>query len=80
VPFEPPASGRWERVRRAVAGLAAGAARVTTPAASHIRENGYTATGLGFISAASFVHSIFTGLLVTGFLILVFEWKVSDEE
>jgi hypothetical protein len=34
--------------------------------------------GFGCISGASFLHSAFTGLLVTGILLLVFEWKVSD--
>lgn len=52
----------------------------TRPARKHIRDHGYTFGGFSFISGASFLHSAFTGLLVTGILLLVFEWKVSDEE
>jgi hypothetical protein len=48
------------------------------PAIAHVREHAYSIAGLGCISAASFVHSTFTGLLVTGLMFLVFEWKVSE--
>ena len=50
-------------------------ARATTRS---LQENIYTIFGLGLISAAAFVHSTFTGLLVTGIMFLVYEWKVSD--
>jgi hypothetical protein len=77
-----PPSGRWEQVRLSAGRLAAGAMSAmragTAPVAGHLRDHGYTIAGLGFISAASFVHSLFTGLLVTGILILIFEWKVGD--
>jgi hypothetical protein len=45
---------------------------------SHLQDHIYTICGLGLISAAAFVHSTFTGLLVTGIMFLVFEWKVSE--
>ena len=48
------------------------------PVASHLRDHFYTIAGLGFISGAAFVHSVFTGLLVTGLMFLLFEWKVSE--
>lgn len=50
----------------------------SAPARLHIQQHAYTWAGFASISAASFVHSVFTGLLVTGILFLVFEWKVSD--
>lgn len=50
----------------------------TRPARTHIQEHTYTWGGFGLISAASFVHSVFTGLLVSGILLLVFEWKAGD--
>lgn len=48
------------------------------PTATHLRDHGYTIAGLTLIGAAAFVHSLFAGLLVTGILFLVLEWKVSD--
>lgn len=48
------------------------------PIRGHIADHAYTWAGFGCIDAASFVHSVFTGLLVTGILFLVFEFKVSD--
>jgi hypothetical protein len=48
------------------------------PVRSNLVDHGYTLLGFGCISGASFLHSAFTGLLVTGILLLVFEWKVSD--
>lgn len=48
------------------------------PVVGHIREHAYGIIGLGCIDAAAFVHSTFTGLLVTGVSFLVFEWKVRD--
>jgi hypothetical protein len=80
-PLAPP-SGRWGRVRSNAGTLAAGAVSVirghTAPVVSHLRDQAYSIIGLGCISAAAFVHSVFTGLLVTGLLVLVFEWKVSE--
>jgi hypothetical protein len=48
------------------------------PTVNHLADHAYSIIGLGLISAAAFVHSTFTGLMVTGILFLVFEWKVSD--
>lgn len=50
------------------------------PAAKHMRDHAYSIAGIGFIDSAAFVHSLFTGLLVTGISFLVFEWKVSEGE
>lgn len=50
----------------------------TRPARAHLVDHAYTWAGFGLISAASFDHSVFTGLLVTGILALVFEWKAGD--
>ena len=74
--------GRVERAREAIqatftAILIAAHTRTRTSIA-HLREHAYTLLGFGCISAASFWHSVFAGLLVTGILLLVFEWKVSD--
>jgi len=52
--------------------------RRAAPLASHIRDHVYSLLGLGCVSAAAFYHSVFSGLLVTGVLLLVFEWKVSE--
>ena len=60
---------------RSVLGTARAKSR---PITRHIADHLYTLAGFGCISAASFVHSVFTGLLVTGILLLVFEFKVSE--
>jgi len=59
-------------------GLLAATKSRAIPVLGHIREHGYSITGLGCMSGAAFVHSLFSGLLVTGILFLVFEWKVSE--
>ena len=77
---------RTERLRRIVGAALAVTLKVALPAlkthtrplANHIREHLYTIAGFGFVSAAAFTHSVFSGLLVTGLLFLVFEWKVND--
>lgn len=46
--------------------------------AAQLADHFYTIAGLGCISAAGFVHSTFTGLLLTGLMFIVFEWKVSE--
>jgi len=54
--------------------------RKTSPIArAHIVEHGYSIIGLGLFDSAMFVHSVFTGLLVTGISFLAFEWKVAAE-
>jgi hypothetical protein len=73
----------WQRttgVLLAAVGIAAGIGRSTArPIAAHLRDHIYSIIGIGFIDAAAFTHSLFTGLLVTGISFLIFEWKVSDE-
>ena len=39
--------------------------------------NFYNWTAAGFVDAAAFVHSNFTGLVVTGISILVVQWMVA---
>jgi hypothetical protein len=77
-------SGRWGWARERAGRLAAGAITLVrnraAPVAGHLRDHFYSIVGLGLIAAAAFVHSTFTGLLVTGILFLVFEWKVSDSD
>lgn len=41
----------------------------------HLQENAYTMLGMASFDAAGFVHSVFTGLLVTGATFLVMELK-----
>lgn len=48
----------------------------TRPAVNHIKEYGYTMAAGIFFSAAGFVHSPFTGLIVTGVSFLALEWRV----
>ncbi len=51
----------------------------SSPISRHLADHAYTIAGFGCISAASFVHSVFTGLLTTGILLLVFEFKVGED-
>ena len=48
------------------------------PILRHLADHVYTLAGFGCISAASFTFSFAIGLYVTGILLLVFEFKVSD--
>lgn len=52
--------------------------RGSRPVSSHLAENFYTMAGLSFFSAAGYVHSLFTGLIVTGVSFLVLEWRVRE--
>jgi hypothetical protein len=71
---------RLRRATRAATGLALGVLGASAPVAlGHLREHGYSIVGLGLFDSAMFVHSLFTGLLVTGISLIVFEWKVTDE-
>ena len=61
-------------------GFTARVTRAKAPVAlRHLQDHIYSVLGFGFIDAAAFVHSVFTGLLVTGVSFLVFEWKVGDD-
>jgi hypothetical protein len=77
-----PRPTRLQRAMVAV-GIAISAIQVVAktrsrPIRAHLQEHAYTLVGFGCVSAACFLHSVFTGLLVTGILVIVFEWKVSD--
>lgn len=52
---------------------------VARPLLAHMYDHAYTIIGLGLFDAAMFVHSLFTGLLVTGISFIVFELKVSEK-
>jgi hypothetical protein len=80
--LERPTRRLWRVLSGALlAAVTVGATVVRTnsrPLARHLMDHAYGILGLGCIDAAAFVHSPFTGLLVTGISLLVFEWKVSD--
>jgi hypothetical protein len=73
---------RWRRWAGVAAGLGVSVRQkvrdTTRPARAHLAGHAYTIAGFGCFSAASFYHSVFTGLLVSGALFLVYEWKVSE--
>lgn len=74
------AGGKGVAVAAAASMAVLGVARAkAAPAVSHIREHGYSIMGFGLVDAASFTHSVFTGLLVSGISLFVFEWKVQPE-
>ena len=80
-------SGRWRRMADKVfngvvvgARVAATVARAKAPVArQQLVDHAYSIIGFGLFDSAMFVHSVFTGLLVTGLSFLAFEWKVSEE-
>jgi hypothetical protein len=81
VPASPP---RWAmRLGRSVRAVKRGTVRVvgaSVPAAlRHLRDHAYAFIGLGSLSAAGFVHSLFTGLIVMGVAWLVLEFKIQLE-
>lgn len=84
VPDEPAHTPRWAmRLGRSLRTVTRGTGRVlgaSVPAAlGHLREHAYALMGLGSLSAAGYVHSVFTGLLVMGAGFLVLEFKISSE-
>lgn len=50
----------------------------SAPVRDHITDHGFSWAAMAFIDAACFVHSEFTGLLVTGILLFLFELKIGD--
>lgn len=84
----PRAEGRGERIWRQVLGgllvavtIAGNVGRAQAkPTARHLREHAYSICGFVFISAAAFSHSVFSGLLVTGVLFFIYEWKVAPDD
>lgn len=74
------AGGKGVAVMAAAATAVLGVARAkAAPTVGHIREHAYSIIGFGMFDAAMFLHSEFTGLLVTGISWFVFEWKVQPE-
>lgn len=51
----------------------------TAPSAVLVRDHAFNIIGYGVFDSAMFVHSVFTGLMVTGISFLVFQWQVSSE-
>lgn len=45
---------------------------------AHLVDHAYSWLAMGFVDAAAYVHSVFSGLLVTGILFLLFELKIGD--
>src|SRR6266496_1772360 len=68
-------SGWSERITGAWLDRARVSAR---PLARHLRDHFYTLAGFGCLAGAAFTHSLFSGLLVLGSLLLVLEWKVGE--
>ena len=68
--LRPRASGR-------LAAVGAALRRPASVARDHILEHGYFFAAAGCADAAGFVHSTFTGLLVTAGTFLAIEWRVS---
>jgi hypothetical protein len=66
-----------ERLGRFMPVVGKAARSHAVPLARHVREHAYSFLGMGFVDAAAFTHSLFTGLLVTGLMWFLFEWKVS---
>lgn len=44
-----------------------------------VTENTFSFLAVGCVDAACFTHSVFSGLLVTGIMFVILEWKASDE-
>lgn len=44
-----------------------------------IADNTFSFLAVGCVDAACFTHSVFSGLLVTGIMFVILEWKASDE-
>lgn len=72
-------SQNWrEFAKSSISAVIQGFKTKSKPMKPILADHAFTIGGFGCISAASFVHSVFSGLLVTGILLLILEWKVSD--
>jgi hypothetical protein len=75
-------TGRLGRARAAIQTTAAAIRTATRarvrPVRAVLADHVFTLAGFGLVSAAFFQLGLFAGLLVTGVLVLVFEWKVSE--
>ena len=66
------------RARARAASFLKSARQAVMPVVHNVRDQTFAVMGFGCIDAAAFVHSLFTGLIVTGASFLIFEWKVSS--
>jgi hypothetical protein len=77
-----PQQERWVRVqkegKKRFRDTWNGLRRRSAPVGAHIQDHGFSWAAMGCIDAACFVHSTFTGLLVTGVLLFLFELKIGD--
>jgi hypothetical protein len=78
----PRPNSRWGDRPHSIAGkrlTAVGAAfrRSASVALHHVQEHGYFLAAAGCADAAGFVHSTFTGLIVSAGAFLAIEWRVS---
>jgi hypothetical protein len=76
-----PQQERWTRVQKGRQGFRDTWTRLrrrSAPVAQHVQDHGFSWAAMGFIDAACFVHSTFTGLLVTGILLFLFELKIGE--
>jgi len=60
-----------------LAAVGAALRRPASIAAAHVQEHGYFFAAAGCADGAGFVHSVFTGLIVTAVSFLAIEWRVS---
>lgn len=76
-----PQQERWLRVQKARNGWRdtwTKFRRRSAPVRQHVQDHGFSWAAMGFVDAACFVHSTFTGLLVTGILLFLFELKIGE--
>jgi hypothetical protein len=73
---------RYARLRRFARESAARTVRTISATGraslSSLSDHGLSLCAMGLIDSACFVHSLFTGLLVTGILLFLFEMKIGD--
>jgi hypothetical protein len=60
---------RWQTYKRRV-----------RPIGDELRDNALTIASFSCGAAAGFIHSVFSGLIVTAILFLAYEFKTSDHE
>lgn len=85
--LEPPVP-IWRRAAAALTGAGVFGAKMlgevvrtrTRPSLKAVTDNFYDICGFGLFDAAMFVHSNFTGLMVTGISFIVFGWKVHEDD
>ena len=75
-------NSRWGRFgggepRARLADVGAALRQSASLASRHLQEHGYFFAAAGCADGAGFVHSVFTGLIVTAVSFLAIEWRVS---